>query len=487
MTEINGLNHKYRGDTKLLIGILLSVFTFGLFAQTMLNTATTIRLDLGSSVELTNTAVSLTALFSGLFIVVFGSLGDRVGKLKIMRIGLFLSMIGSLLIALSPQGTAVFLLAGRIVQGLSAACILPNALALTKIYFEGEARQRAVSVYSVGAWGGAALSSLFGGFLASTVGWRWIYWASIAVAIVALFLIAKVPESKQASDGAKQSYDIPGAVTFVIGILALNIMISQGGQRGWLHPLNIGLALLTIVALVVFYKIEAKKDNAFIDLNLFKEKTFTGATISNFMLNATAGSLTVALSLVQIGADLSPLEAGYLTIGYAVGILIAIKVGEKMLQKRGARLPMILGSAFTGLGIFMNSFTNIMTSDYIIVATIGFTFFGIGLGLYATPSADVALSSISVEKSGSASGIYRMAASLGAAIGIAISSAIFTGISDSPLAREGGFYTDIVGRTDNISLRYAATLALFFNIFLTLLAIISIMATIPSGKGKTKD
>ena len=156
------------------------------------------------------------------------------------------------------------------------------------------------------------------------------------------------------------------------------------------------------------------------------------------------------------------------------------------MAKRGARLPMILGSAFTGLGIFMNSFTNIMTSDYIIVATIGFTFFGIGLGLYATPSADVALSSISVENPAQPQE-YTEWLLLGAAIGIAISSAIFTGISDSPLAREGGFYTDIVGRTDNISLRYAATLALFLNIFLTLLAIISIMATIPSGKGKTKD
>lgn len=477
----------YQGDSKLLLGILLSVWTFGLFAQTMLNTSTVIRLDLGVEAGMANTAVSLTALFSGLFIVVLGGLGDKLGRLRILRIGLLLSAVGALSIALSPQETPVFLVAGRIIQGLSAACILPNAMALTNIYFAGEARQRALSVYSVGTWGGAALSSLFGGFLASTIGWQWIYWINLAVVLFCFYLFSGVPESKNDPGKTKEAYDIPGVITFVIGMLAINMVITFGGARGWVDPVTIGLAVVAVVMFVIFYRIEAAADNAFIDLNLFTDKTFSGATISNFLLNATAGSLTVALSLVQVGADLTPLEAGYLTIGYAVGILIAIKAGEKILQKKGARLPMILGSMFAGIGIFINSFTNIMTSDYQVLATIGFTFFGVGLGLYATPSADAALISIPVNKSGQASGIYRMAASLGAAMGIAISSAIFTGLSNTEFAREGGFYTEIVGRTDNISLRYAATIAMLFNVFLTLLSIIAILATVPSGKRKVQE
>ena len=85
----------YRGDDKLLIGLLLAVTTFGMFAQTMLNIATTIRMDLGISVDASNTAVSLAALFSGLFIVVLGSFGDRFGRIKMTKIGLVLSIIGS--------------------------------------------------------------------------------------------------------------------------------------------------------------------------------------------------------------------------------------------------------------------------------------------------------------------------------------------------------------------------------------------------------
>src|SRR5690554_5990203 len=145
----------YKAGDKLLIGLLLAVLTFGMFAQTILNIATTIRMDLGISVDASNTAVSLAALFSGMFIVVLGGFGDKYGRIKITKIGLVLSIIGAFLIGVSPKGTPIYLLIGRIVQGLSSACILPNALALIKAYYEGPARQRAVSVYSIGSWGGS--------------------------------------------------------------------------------------------------------------------------------------------------------------------------------------------------------------------------------------------------------------------------------------------------------------------------------------------
>lgn len=141
------------------------------------------------------------------------------------------------------------------------------------------------------------------------------------------------------------------------------------------------------------------------------------------------------------------------------------------MQKWDPRRPMVLGCSITGLGIFLSTFTHLLTSQYIVVATIGFTFFGIGLGLYATPSADAALTSVPEEKAGSASGIYRMTSALGAAIGIAISAAIFTGLSMDQVTFVEGFF---LGRTDNISIRYAAIIALLFNLFVTLLAIISI-------------
>lgn len=470
---------EYQGNDKLLLGLFLAVITFGLFAQTILNIATTIRTDLGIDVNASNIAVSLAALFSGIFIVLFGGFGDKFGRIKITKIGLGLSIVGSLLIAISPKGTSTFLLLGRMFQGLSSACILPNAMALIKGYYKGSARQRAVSFYSIGTWGGAGFSSLFGGIIASTIGWRWIYWFSIVVAICSFFLITGVPESKNSPVNKKHSFDLAGIITFIVGMLSINIVISQGGRIGWLSPIILGLAFLAVITLMVFIKIEKGRENSFIDFKLFSNKTFKGATISNLLLNVSAGTLIVALTLVQLGAGLTSLQAGYLTIGYLIAILITIRLGEKLLRKWGPRKPMVMGCIITGIGIFMTSFTFILASQYMILATIGFTFFGIGLGFYATPSADAALSSIPADKAGSASGIYRMASALGAAFGIAISAALFTGLSNQQISFTEGLFW---GRIDNISIRYAAMIALIFNLLMPIMAIISILRTVPSGK-----
>ena len=112
-----------------------------------------------------NIAVSITSLFSGIFIVVMGGLADKVGRLKIIRIGFVFSVLGSLLVGLTPAGAMAtpVLIFGRVLQGLSGACIMPASLALLKSYWEGAARQRAISLWSMGSWGGSGFCSLFGG------------------------------------------------------------------------------------------------------------------------------------------------------------------------------------------------------------------------------------------------------------------------------------------------------------------------------------
>ncbi len=473
---------EYQGNDRLLLGMVLGVITFWLFAQTTLNIAPTMRTDLGINVNTSNIAVSITALFSGIFIVVIGGLGDRFGRVKTTKVGLILSIIGSLLIAASPKGTATFLMTGRIIQGLSAACIMPSTLALIKAYYQGAARQRAVSFWSIGSWGGSGVSSLFGGILASTIGWRWIFWISIIIAIGSFFLISGTPESKNPPSDKNQSFDFSGVLTFMTGMVAINVVIGQGARIGWSSPVILGLTVLAVVALFAFFVIERSKENSFIDFNLFSNKTYSGATISNFLLNGAAGTLIVALTLVQLGAGLTSFQAGLLTIGYLIAILMTIRVGEKLLQKWGARKPMVLGCIITGIGILMTAFTFVLARQYMIIATIGFTLFGIGLGFYATPSTDAALSTVPTEKAGSASGIYKMASSLGAAFGVAISAAIFTGLSNRSVHFSEGIFW---GRVDNISIRYSAAIALLFNLGMVLVAIISILMTVPAGKSET--
>src|SRR5207237_5950046 len=93
---------------------------------------------------------------------------------------------------------------GRICQGLSGACIMPASLALVKAYWEGAGRQRAVSLWSMGSWGGSGFAALFGGLMAENVGWRWIFFASAAVSVVGMLMVRGTPASRlEASSGYK--------------------------------------------------------------------------------------------------------------------------------------------------------------------------------------------------------------------------------------------------------------------------------------------
>lgn len=456
----------YKGTNKLIIGIVFGVITFWLFAQAMVNIVPTVQEDLGISLETLNIAISLTALFSGLFIVAAGGLADKLGRKKIAVIGFVLSIVGSLCLVLA-QG-AVLLIIGRIIQGLSAACIMPSTIALMKAYFEGAERQRALSYWSIGSWGGSGIASFAGGAIATSLGWRWIFIFSIIFAVIGLFLIKDTPESKQQSTGAFK-FDYTGLLIFIITMVALNIFISFGSDLGWTSPISIGLLVVTIIGLIVFIRVEQRKEIVLIDFAVFKNKPYTGATVSNFLLNAIAGTLVVANTYVQMGRGFNSFQSGILSLGYLVVVLSMIRVGEKILQRVGAKLPMVWGGIITTIGVAMMGLTLLPDLPYTIVVFVGFALFGLGLGIYATPSTDTSVTNAPPDKVGEAAGVYKMASSLGSAFGVAISAAVYAAVSA------------------NGSLESAATSGIIVNVIFGILSVLSIIFLVPKDAGKNTD
>jgi len=366
-------------------------------------------------------------------------------------------------------------------QGLSAACLMPASLAVVKAFWDGPERQRAISMWSIGSWGGSGLCSLIGGLMSQNFGWRSIFWAAIAVSVLGLWMMRGTPESKAETKG-EYKFDLSGVLAFMVTMVALQVLVTQGNKLGWTSSTGLGLLVATVGFGWLFFRIEKKASNAFFDFSLFKNSTFTGATISNFLINGTAGTLIVSLQLVQLGGNMNAQQAGFLTLGYAIAIIAFIRVGEKLLQRFGPRKPMIWGCLITGLAILLVSPANLLLSDYKILATVGYTLFGVGLAFYATPSTDAALSNLPAPQTGSGSGIYKMASSLGAAFGVAISAAIFTALSgDGTSANWLDGVITFLGREDNLAIREAAIIALGFNVLMVVVAIISIMLTVPKG------
>lgn len=434
----------YQGTNKMITGIVFGVITFWLFAQSMVNVVPAIQDDLGISLGILNVAISLTALFSGIFVVAAGGLADRIGRKKMTYLGLILSIIGSLFLVFANGAT--LLIIGRIIQGLSAAFIMPATIALMRTYFEGAERQRALSYWSIGSWGGSGVCSFAGGAIATYMGWRWIFVFSIVFALLAMLLLKDTPESK-VKNQSHVRFDITGLIVFVITMITLNIVITRGADFGWTSPLTVSLMAVTLIGMRFFIKIETGKLHALIDFNLFKNKAYTGATISNFLLNAVAGTLVVANTYVQVGRGFTAFQSGMLSVGYLVSVLIMIRVGEKILQKSGARLPMLLGAILAAIGIGTMALTFLPDTAYIIVVFIGFILFGVGLGMYATPSTDTAVSSTPEDKVGSASGIYKMASSLGSSFGVAISTTVYGTImlsGDIEKAASAGIITNVI-------------------------------------------
>ena len=194
----------------------------------MVNVVPILEDSFNTDIGTVNIAVSITALFSGMFVVGAGGLADKYGRIKLTNIGIILNILGSLLIIIS--NIPLLLIIGRLIQGLSTACIMPATLSIIKSYYIGKDRQRALSYWSI-VMGRLWCLFIFGGAVATLLGWRWIFILSIVISLIALVLIKGTPETKSKSISLNK-FDIKGLVLLVIMLLSLNILITKGSELG---------------------------------------------------------------------------------------------------------------------------------------------------------------------------------------------------------------------------------------------------------------
>ncbi|STZ75806.1 MFS transporter [Bergeriella denitrificans] len=458
------MNHQqteFVGNDRLLFGMVLGVLTFWLFYQAVFNVAPDIQRTLAMPDTSLNAVISLGSLFSGCFILLTGGLADKFGRVRLAYIGFVLNIIACLLLYFS-QGVVSFGL-GRVFQGLSAACIMPSTLSIIKNYYHGAARQRAFSFWSIGSFGGSGLSSFAGGTIATYLGWQSIFLLSIAISVIGMLMIRGTPESKSAASSGSR-YDYIGLFSCVLGLLALNLLITKGFRLGLGHPFTLSMLAGFIVMALIFFRTEfGLKTEAFLDFSLFANRGYSGACLSNFLINCTAGTIFIINTYLQKGHGLTPFEAGVKSLGYLATVLLMIRVSEKLLQKFGYKKPMMAGVLITALGIFGLSWTAVPHETYMVQVVASFALFGFGLGCYATPSTDCAMVNAPMEKAGVAAGVYKMASALGASFGIATGATVFSALQGA-------------------GVHQAAQTALWVMLALALLSCLSIALLVPNRR-----
>ena len=346
--------------------------------------------------------------------------------------GFIFSILGSLLVGSRPAGALAssFLLPGRALPGASGS-----------LHHAGQpgAGENVLGRRRAPARGQPVVDRFLGRFgrllRYSAAWWRRTSAgagsSSLRVVAALLGMRDDARHAGEQGDGQQRpNVRPPGVLTFMVAMVALQIFVTQGNKLGWTSPLILwpDRRSAWCSASVLPRRIRAIS-NAFVDFKLFRNSTYTGATLSNFLLNGVGRHADRVAAAGAARRQHDGAASGLLTLGYAIAIIAFIRVGEKLLQRFGPRKPMIWGCLHHGLSILLLMPANLMLADYKVLAISRLYAVRRRAGFYATPSTDAALVEPAGGQAGSGAGIYKMASSLGAAFGVAISAAIFTALS----------------------------------------------------------
>ncbi|HDP5852825.1 MFS transporter [Staphylococcus aureus] len=409
--------------SNIIIAIMLSALTYWLFAQSFINIGPLVGQTYQTSPAVLNLSISLTSFATGIFMVAAGDIADKIGQLRMTYMGLIISMVASLLLIISD--ITALLIIGRILQGLSAAILLPSTVGVLNNQFKGDYLRRAISYLMISTVGGIGLAGVIGGLIATNFRWQTNFIISIVIAFIAILLLKGTPE-KVSQHSHRHPFDYKGMSIFAVMIGSFTLLLTQGFEQGWFSTFSFICLSIFIISTLIFIIIERRHEVPFIDFSVLRNRPFIGAFLNNFVLNSGLGVTVVFFIYAQTHLGLSAAQSGLVTLPYAIVAVAMIRLGEKATLRFGGKLMLIIGPLFPVIGITIISMTSLQPSQYIIAVVIGFVICAIGNGLVATPGLTIAIFSMPNEKVGLATGLYKMSGTLGGAFGIALSTTVFS-------------------------------------------------------------
>src|ERR671910_44888 len=251
--------------------------------------------------------IAAYALTLAAFLLMTGSLGDRLGRRRVFNIGFGIFTLASFLCGIAGDATLLNLARG--LQGVGAAAMFSTALALIAQEFQGSERATAIGIWGATVGGAVAVGPLIGGLLTEGFGWEWIFFANIPIGIAAIFLTATKVPNVRATD--PQPVDWAGLVTFSAALFLLIFGLIRGNPEGWGSGVIVASLVGAAVLLAAFVAVEMRQRHAMLDLSLFRKPSFTGVSAVAFALSAGMFAIFLYITLyIQNVLGYSPLEAG---------------------------------------------------------------------------------------------------------------------------------------------------------------------------------
>lgn len=362
-------------------------------------------------------------LFLAALILVGGALGDHYGRKRVFMLGIGLFTAASILCG--TAGDAPTLIVWRALQGIGGALLTPGSLAIIAASFGNERRGRAIGTWSTFTTLTTMVGPLLGGWLAAQGLWRAIFFINVPLGIMALAVLARyVPESRDANG---RQLDWAGAVLATVGLAGMTYGFTQAAELGFGAVSVWGTLLGGALAFAAFIAVQARGAQPMVPLRLFRSRTFSGSNALTLFLYAALGALTffMPLHLVQIQGYRQ--EMAGLTF-LPLGILLALmgRWSGGLVDRVGARLPLIVGPAAAGLGFLLFALPGLTAGegDYWVTYFPASLVLGVGMGMTVAPLTTAVLGAAPPESAGIASGISNAVARTASVLAIAVLGAL---------------------------------------------------------------
>jgi EmrB/QacA subfamily drug resistance transporter len=392
--------------------------------------------DVGISQENLSWVVNGYVLTFGGFLLLGGRLADLLGRRRIFMVGLVIVAVASLFAGFAPDEGS--LIAARAAQGLGAAIIAPSALSIvTTIFRDGSERNKALGAWGAVAGSGGAAGVLLGGVLTDGLGWEWVMWVNVPVALIVLALTPSlIPESR--SESQTRHFDLAGAVTVTAGLSLLVYAIVDAESAGWGSTQTIGLLAAAVALLGVFTAIELRSHAPLVPFRIFRKRTLTGANAVGLMVGGSLFAMFFFITLyMQQVLDYSAIKAGLSYLPLAVTIILSAGVASQLVTRLGFKPVLAAGLVLVTAGLVWFSQISVdggFTTDILGPSLLA----AVGLGFAFVTTTIAAVSGIEDHEQGLASGLINTSQQIGGALGLAILATIANSRTDSFLEEAGG-------------------------------------------------
>ncbi|MET8986663.1 MFS transporter [Nonomuraea wenchangensis] len=380
-------------------------------------------------------------LTTTVLMVVLGRLADLFGRRRMYLLGLGVYTFAALLAGFSPNAWVIVAL--RVVQAAGAAMLLTNSAALVSDAFPRERLGEGMGVYVASFSIAGLIGPTLGGFLAESLGWRWVFWFNVPIGVACLIWGALVLRAPAPGD-RDRGLDLPGSLLVLVTLGGLLLALSEFTRLGWSHPIVVSGLVAAVAGLPLFLARERRAAHPVVDLGLFRDRAFAFGTLASF-LNAVARMgmvFLVALYFQAVRGD-DPVQAGLKVLPLAVAAMTASVVSGFLQRLLTARTLAVGGAATTTCGLLV--MLAVMSTDvpYPAVA-LGLVLIGLGSGVFLPSNTTAILDGLPSDRLGIVNAMRLMLQNTGNVVGTALVLSILT--APLPAALHQQVFAGTLGR-----------------------------------------